>query len=93
MTQGFKQGITKTIRDAVETSDGFVSTLAALETTPDLYKNHELHLTEFAYMGYTALTPKGAQFPLLRAFVRRPVLARRETELLHKSPTCNQPKT
>ena len=80
MAQGTKQGIAKTIRGAVETYDGFVSTFMALETAPDLNKKWRFSLSENSYIGHTALTSSWARFLVLRAYVRGPVLARRETE-------------
>ena len=78
-----KRHIAKTIRDAVETYDGFGNTLMGDLTLPGLKEKHEIHLSKIALLGYTAFVAYWGEFRVLRAFVRWPVLARRETEVLY----------
>ena len=69
MAQGPKQGIAKTIRGAVETYDGFASTLSTPETALSLNKKWRFASLETPYIEYTSLTGRRAKFLVLR-FVR-----------------------
>ena len=79
-----KWDIALTIRGAFETYDGFVITLLRFITTPGPHKKQRIHLLKTRTIGHTGVTFFRAKFLLLRAFVREPVLARRETEFCTK---------